>query len=245
LRAINLLNQFKQNTLELADYLNSGVLNRKKHWRKYHRSLRIARRIPQADEDIRVLSKVDSVFYQNWNVPKIRTSISIPLLSIGVLFVQLLYVFLLSPNLPFIIGMILFLVFSLANFTLSHVVFHWFFGTVLGIKFNSVFIFKSSFRNARFPFSVIGKIMPAFGIKYEVYSFLKADKWKRTLMFISAPILTWIWFIINYLFLLILYPIESSFLSILGLFLVITFIINQFLSFYGKGDFWKASRDYK
>ncbi|MHA2227286.1 MAG: hypothetical protein ACXAC8_18870 [Candidatus Hodarchaeales archaeon] len=87
--------------------------------------------------------------------------------------------------------------------------------------------------------------MPAFGIKYDLSSFLKAEKWKRTVMFISAPILTWIWFFINYLYLLPLYPLESFFLTLIGILLVIVFLINQILSYYGKGDFWKANRDYQ
>ncbi|MFX0052683.1 MAG: hypothetical protein ACFE8U_15500, partial [Candidatus Hermodarchaeota archaeon] len=145
----------------------------------------------------------------------------------------------------FLFGLVFFFVFSLANFTLSHVIYHWLFGTALGIRFKSVFIFKSSFRKARYPFSLIGNLLPAFGIKYDTYSFLKASKWKRTVMFISSPLLTWIWFFINYLYLLTYFPSEMSFLILIGVFLVLLFVVNQVLSFYGKGDFWKASLDYR
>jgi hypothetical protein len=87
--------------------------------------------------------------------------------------------------------------------------------------------------------------MPAFGIKYEVFSFLIAKKWQRTVMLISAPPLTWIWFLINYLYLTFEYSSEDTLLILLGGFLIVGFIVTQFLSYYGKGDFWKASKDYK
>ena len=237
--------QFKTNITELADLLNSGQLDRKKHWRQYHRSLRKARLNPVETSDMEILSEIDAIFFEKWRVPKIKSLIGIPLLLLAVLIVQISFFIIMDQEISFIFGLAIFLIFSLANFTLSHVIFHWIFGVALGIKFKSVFVFKSSFRDARFPFNLIGNLMPAFGIKYDVFSFLKAEKWKRTLMFISAPILTWIWFFVNYLFLIALYPSELSFLIFLGILLIIIFLINQILSYYGKGDFWKASRDYQ
>ncbi len=237
--------KYRQNISELANYVDIGQLNRKKHWKKYHRTLRVARRTDQEEKDLMILNEIDSFFYESWRVPKIKSFIGVPLLGLAVLIVQLLYIFFLSQDLPFIIGIILFITFSLANFTLSHVIYHWFFGRILGIKFKSIFIFKSAFRKARFPFNAVGNFMPAFGIKYDLFSFLKAKKWKRTVMFISAPILTWIWFGINYLFLVSEYPSEILILKMLGIILMVLFLFTQFLSFYGKGDFYKASRDYK
>ncbi|MFX0150279.1 MAG: hypothetical protein ACFFAJ_05830 [Candidatus Hodarchaeota archaeon] len=237
--------EYKQNISELANYLDSGQLNRKRHWKKYQSSLGVARRTVQDDKDLEILNKIDSHFYDKWHVLKIRSSIGIPLLILAILIVQIFYIVTISQNLLFLFGLVFFFVFSLANFTLSHVIYHWLFGTALGIRFKSVFIFKSSFRKARYPFSLIGNLMPAFGIKYDTYSFLKASKWKRTVMFISSPLLTWIWFFINYLYLLTYFPSEMSFLILIGVFLVLLFVVNQVLSFYGKGDFWKASLDYR
>ncbi|MFX0186038.1 MAG: hypothetical protein ACFE95_23390 [Candidatus Hodarchaeota archaeon] len=237
--------QYKQNISELIDYLNSDQLNRKKHWRKYQRSLRVARRTVQDDKDLGLLNEIDSYFFDKWRVLKIKSSIGVPLLILAVLIVQIFYIVTISQNLLFVFGLILFFVFSLANFTLSHVIYHWIFGKALGIRFKSVFIFKSSFRKARYPFSLIGNLMPAFGIKYDTYSFLKAAKWKRTVMFVSSPLLTWVWFFINYLYLLTYYPSEMSFLLLMGVLLAISFVVNQVLSYYGKGDLWKASLDYR
>jgi hypothetical protein len=237
--------QFKNNITELTELWNSGQLNRKKHWRLYHKSLRFARLNPVEISDMEILSKVDASFFDKWRVAKIRSTIGISLLLLAVLIVQISFFIIMIQEISFIFGLVIFLAFSLTNFTLSHVIFHWMFGIALGIRFKSVFIFKSSFRKARFPFNLIGNIMPAFGIKYDVFSFLKVEKWKRTAMFISAPILTWFWFLVNYLFLIALYPSELSALTLIGIILAIIFFINQILSYYGKGDFWKASRDYR
>ncbi|MHA2156837.1 MAG: hypothetical protein ACXABU_15950 [Candidatus Hodarchaeales archaeon] len=236
---------YKQNISELTDIMNSGQLNRKKHWRIYQRALRYVRLNPQGEEDYRILNEVDSYFFEKWRVPKVKTSIGIPFLFLAVIFVQISYISLLTQGLEFIIGLLFFFTFSLVNFTLSHVIYHWIFGRVLGIRFKSVFVFKSSFRNAKFPFNLVGNLIPAFGIKYEVFSFLKADKWKRSLMFISAPPLTWVWFFVNYLLMLPIYTSESPILFLLGITLLISFLITQIASYYGKGDLWKASRDYK
>ncbi len=237
--------EYRQNISNLIKYLDTGELNRKTHWKTYNRALRVARKNPQEDKELKVLSEVDSFFYEKWRVPKVRSSIGIPLLILSVLIVQFSYFIIISQNLLFILGLILFFIFSLTNFTLSHVIYHWIFGIALGIRFKSIFFYKSSFRKARFPFNLIGNFMPAFGIKYDVYTFLNAQKWKRTVMFVSAPLLTWVWFFINYFCLLVLYSSEISFLLLIGILLVITFLINQVLSYYGKGDLWKANLDYK
>ncbi len=236
--------QFRQNISELKNYLDSGQLDRKKHLIKFQSSLRVARKSNQDDEDLRILGKIDSFFFEKWRVPKTKQIIGIPVLIIAVLLAQILYFSLIVSKPLFLLGIIFYFVFSFANYTLSHVIYHWIFGIILGIQFKSIFIFKSSFRKARYPFNLIGNLLPTFGIKYDTYSFLKAKKWKRTMMFISAPLLTWIWFFINYIYLLVQYPSEISLLFTIGGILIVFFVISQFLSYYGKGDIWKATLDY-
>ncbi len=236
---------YKNNISILEEALNAKKLDKKAHWKTYHQAFRYARLNQAKREEIDVLSSVDSIFFEKWRVPKVRTSIGIPILVISTLIFQIIYFALLSQNLGFIYALVFFFGFSLVNFTLSHVLYHWIFGVVLGIRFKSIFVFKSSFRKARAPFNLLGNLMPTFGIKYEVDSFLNAKKWQRSVMLMSAPPLTWIWFLVNYIFLLPVYPKEGVVLFVIGGLLIIGFMITQILSYAGKGDFWKASRDYQ
>ncbi|MHA2227287.1 MAG: hypothetical protein ACXAC8_18875 [Candidatus Hodarchaeales archaeon] len=81
--------QFNQNITELSELLNSGQLDRKKHWKKYQRSLRIARLTRKEDSEIKILSEIEARFFEKWRVPKISATIGIPLLIFAVLIVQL------------------------------------------------------------------------------------------------------------------------------------------------------------
>jgi hypothetical protein len=127
---------------------------------------------------------------------------------------------------------------------LSHTLIHLFSGFPLGITFRNYFVFKSSFRKTKLlSWAPIAKF-PAFGIKYDLSSFLSVSKWKRSFMFISAPIFSWIWFFLNFFPLLIFHGNQIFILQFIGVIILIMFVFAQLTGFFFYGDFWKARQDY-
>jgi hypothetical protein len=233
-----------KNIEELKVFLETGTLNRKNHWKKYRSAVKFARKTQISPEEKKILGKIDKIFFDGWNVPKFSIKVGTILLSFGILILQIFYFFTLSLSLNFEIGVILFLLISFTNFILSHTLIHWIIGSLLGINFLNYFVFKSTFRKSKILSWTPLVKFPTFGIKFELSSFLTASKWKRSLMFISAPIISWIWFLLNFI------PLFSSFndqiflLQLIGLMIFIIFAISQVTSFFFYGDFWKARQDY-
>ncbi|MFX0125001.1 MAG: hypothetical protein ACFFAE_15320 [Candidatus Hodarchaeota archaeon] len=233
-----------KNIEELKVFFETGTLNRKNHWEKYRTAVKFARKTQITSEERNILGKIDEILFDSWNVPKFSIKVGSILLSTGIIILQAFYLFTISLSLNFELGVILFILISFMNFILSHTLIHWISGSLLGINFQNYFIFKSTFRKSKIlSWTPIGKF-PTFGIKFDLSSFLAASKWKRSFMFTSAPIISWIWFLIN------LMPLFSSFndqiflLQLIGLMIFTIFVISQVTSFFFYGDLWKARHDY-
>ena len=233
-----------KNIKDLKLFLETGTLNRNNHWKKYRTAVKFARKTQIDLKEKKILAKVDEIFFDGWDVPKFSIKVGSILLSFSILILQVFYFFTFSLSLNFELGVILFVSISFMNFILSHTLIHWIFGSILGINFWNYFIFKSTFRKSKFLSWIPIVKFPTFGIKFELSSFLAASKWKRSLMFISAPIISWIWFVINFI------PLFNSFydqiflLQLIGLIIFTIFVISQVTSFFFYGDFWKARQDY-
>ncbi|MFX1516661.1 MAG: hypothetical protein ACFFC6_10150 [Promethearchaeota archaeon] len=233
-----------KNIEELRLFLETGTLNRKKHWKKYQTAMKFARKTQITPEEKEILGQIDEIFFNGWSVPKLSIKAGSILLSFGILILEVFYFFAFSLSLNFELGVIFFILISVMNFILSHTLIHWVVGSLLGINFQNYFIYQSTFRKSKIlSWTPIAKF-PTFGIKFELSSFLTVSKWKRTLMFTSAPIISWVWFLINFI------PLFSSFndqiflLQLIGLMIFIIFVVSQVTSFFFYGDFWKARQDY-
>ncbi|MFX1506086.1 MAG: hypothetical protein ACFFDC_08220 [Promethearchaeota archaeon] len=233
-----------ENIEELKVFLETGTLNRKNHWKKYRTAVKLARKTQITPEENKILGKIDKLFFDDWNVPKFSIKVGSILLSFGILILQVFYLFTFSLSLNFELGVILFLLISFMNFILSHTLIHWIVGSLLGIKFLNYFVFKSTFRKSKIlKWTPIVKF-PTFGIKFDLSSFLAASKSRRSLMFISAPIISWVWFLINFIPLFNSFNDQIFFLQLMGLIIFIIFVISQVTSIFFYGDFWKARQDY-
>lgn len=228
---------------ELETALNSQNLEKKKHFKKMSQVTRKARKTPQPEPVINLLDKIDSIFFDWWNVPKIPLRQGTLFLLCTVIISEAVFFLVLPYTLNVFLGITTYLFFSLLSFVFSHSLFHLITGELLGIKFKEYFIFKSSIYKSRvFPINKIANFIPLFGIKYHLSTFLKASKWKRTIMLISAPLLSWIWFGVNFLFLFQTYPIFETIM--IALIISIGFLFSQVISFFFNGDLWKARLDY-
>jgi len=180
---------------DLKGLLESGTLSRKKHWKEFWFVVKLARKGQITPEGRETLGKIDEIFFDGWNVPKFSIKGGTILLSVGVIILESFFLLTFSFSLDFWLSVIFYFLISFINFILSHALIHWIFGIVLGINFRNYFIFKSTFRKSKLiSWTPIAKF-PTFGIKYDLSSFLSVSKWKRTLMFISAPIFSWICFV--------------------------------------------------
>ncbi|MFX1284819.1 MAG: hypothetical protein ACFFB5_14255 [Promethearchaeota archaeon] len=235
---------FSRNIKDLEDSYETGTLNRKSHWRKYQTAVKYARKVKITEEEIDILGRIDEFFFDSWNVPKFSIKVGTLLFSVGVLISEILYFLAFYFSVDFWFSVILFFLISFVNFMLSHTVIHCIFGFLLGLNFRNYFIFKSTFRKSNLlAWTPITKL-PIFGIKYDLSSFLSVSKWKRSLMFISAPILSWIWFLLNFIPLYIFHSNQILILQYLGIVISIIFVFSQLIGFFFYGDFWKARQDY-
>ena len=233
-----------KNIEELKVFLETGTLNRTNHWKKYRTAVKSARKIQITPKEKEILGKIDEIFFDGWNVPKLSIKVGSILLSFSILILQAFYFFTFSFSLNFELGVILFILISFINFILSHTLIHWSVGSLLGINFQNYFIFKSTFRKSKIlSWTPLAKF-PTFGIKFELSSFLAASKWKRSLMFVSAPIISWIWFLINFIPLSNYFANQVFLLQLLGLIIFSVFVVSQVTSYFFYGDFWKARQDY-
>ncbi|UCG03759.1 MAG: hypothetical protein JSW11_07185 [Candidatus Heimdallarchaeota archaeon] len=233
-----------ENIKELKVFLETGTINRKNHWKKYRTAVKFARKSQITSEEREILGKIDEIFFDGWNVPKFSIKVGSILLSIGIFILQAFYFFTFSLSLNFELGVILFILVSFMNFILSHTLIHWIFGSLLGINFLNYFIFKSTFHKSKIlSWTPIVKF-PTFGIKFDLNSFLAVSKWKRSLMFISAPIFSWIWFLLNFIPLVNAFSNQIFVLQLISLIIFTIFGISQLTGFFFYGDFWKARQDY-
>lgn len=236
--------EFSKNIQDLKVSLETGTLNRKQHWKKYRTSIKYARKVQIKPEEKDILGKIDEIFFNTWNVPKFSIKVGTILLSVGILILESFYFLAFLIFLDFELNVILYILISLMNFFLSHTLIHLLFGFLLGINFRNYFIFRSTFRKSKIlSWTPIVKF-PTFGIKYDLSSFLSASKWKRSLMFISAPIFSWIWFLLNYIPLSVSFSYQIYFLQLIGIIIISIFVISQLIGFFFYGDLWKARQDY-
>ena len=211
-----------------------------------------------------MLAAVDKLFFDQWKVKKISVFWGSFLLTALTLIAELTYLLvvlefivlpnpLASENMRLISTFSIYLLASGISYYASHALIHFVIGRSLGIKFHQYFIFRASFRRMYLfkkipPFSWFAKIPMWLGIKYDLGSFLKAAKWKRTLMFISAPILSSFWFILNYSLLIMLnetWKATTTNLKFFVFLLNLMFYVGSLtLSYFRFGDLWKARQDY-
>jgi hypothetical protein len=236
--------KLSNNIQDLKVALETGTLNRKSHWKKHRNAVKQARKVQINAEERDILGKIDSIFFDEWKVPKLSIKLGTILFSIGILILESFYFIAFSFSLDFWFIVVLFFLISFTNFLLSHTLIHWFTGFLLGIDFRNYFIFRSTFRKSKFlSWTPIVKF-PTFGIKFDLSSFLSASKWKRSLMFISAPIFSWIWFLMNFIPLIDSFVSQIIILQLIGLAIFSMFVISQLIGFFFYGDFWKARQDY-
>jgi hypothetical protein len=229
--------ELSKNIQDLKVSLDTGTLNRKIHWKKYQTAVKYARKVQMKAEERDILRKIDEVFFDSWNVPKFSIKVGTILLSVGILILESLYLLTFSFYLDFWFSVILYFLNSFVNFILSHTLIHWVFGFLFGINFRNYYIFKSTFCKSKFlSWAPIAKF-PTFGIKYDLSSFLSASKWKRSLMFISAPIFSWIWFFLNFIPLSISFSNQILILQLIGIIILAIFVISQLIGFFFYGDF--------
>jgi hypothetical protein len=222
----------------------TGTLNRKSHWKKYRSTVKYARKVKITEEERDILGKIDEFFFDSWNVAKFSIKVGTLLFLVGIFLLESLYFLIFTFSIDFWFNVILYFLISFGNFILSHAIIHWITGSLLGISFKNYFIFKSTFRKAKWLSWAPIEKFPTFGIKYDLSSFLSVSKWKRSLMFISAPILSWIWFLLNIFPLFIFYTNHILLLQFIGIILFLVFVISQLIGFFFYGDFWKARQDY-
>ncbi|MFX0013396.1 MAG: hypothetical protein ACFFB2_01975 [Promethearchaeota archaeon] len=236
--------KFNKNVKELTELYETGTLNRKSHWQKYLTAVKYARKAKLTKEDRNILGKIDEFFFDSWTIPKFSIKTGTILFSASVIIIESLYFLIFIFSIDFWFSIIIYFLLSFVNFILSHTLIHWIFGFFLGIRFRKYFIFKSTFRKTRWmSWAPIAKF-PTFGIKYDLNSFLSVSKWKRSLMFISAPIFSWIWFLLNFIPLSIYYSNQILILQVIGVIILIIFVFSQLIGFFFYGDFWKARQDY-
>ncbi len=236
--------ELSKNIQDLKVSLETGTLNRKNHWKKYQNAVKYARQVQMKAEEEDILGKIDEIFFDSWNVPKFSIKVGTILLSVGILILESLYFLTFSFSLEFWFSVIIYFLISFTNFMLSHTLIHLLFGFFLGIHFRNYFIFKSTFRKSKFLSWTPLMKFPTFGIKYDLSSFLSASKWKRSLMFISAPIFSWIWFLLNFIPLFVFFNNQIFILQLIGIIMFVIFGISQVIGFFFYGDFWKARQDY-
>ncbi len=244
----------------LANLVESSQLNRKKHWKIYQNALKKARKENElTKEQIKILSMVDKIFFEHWKVVKIPIRIGTTVLLVISLLIELLYIGTIIGALPIlnainnqenrlIFGLVTYIMASGIVYYTSHALLHYLIGRPLGIKFQSYFIFRAGFRRVYLfkkvpPFNWFSKLPIWLGIKYDLATFLRANKWKRTMMLISAPIISNFLFIFNYLILITFKPWNT--LPIFILLIILLFYVGSLaLSYFRYGDLWKARQDY-
>ncbi len=229
---------------QLHKKVKDGTLDRKKDWRLYQQVLRYARKAPHVTEDqIQLLDKIDHLFYTGWKVPKIPINIGTVIFTLLTVLLEIIYWYIIQNVNNIVVAIILYFVFSIGTMSTSHVVIHWLIGKILGINFRSYFIFKSAMRKAGyFPFTLLGQL-PTPGIKYELRSFLRATKWKRTLMLSAPPLLLIGFFAVNYWILIERFGMENTLIVLSGLITLLSYVIATVAS-YLYGDLAKARMDY-
>jgi hypothetical protein len=241
------LAQFSSQITELRDIFDAGILERKKHWKKYQLALQTSRKLSPTklnEDSIKLLGQIDVSFFQTWKVPKFSIFWMNLLVLVTIPIIEITYWALLPFITNFLPALIVYVGMSFFLFFFTHCFFHWLIGALVGIQFRQYFLFRSSFRKVRiFPITILTRF-PILGIKYELGSFLRASRWRRTLMLSSAPILTSGWFILNYLPLIHLYGADPLVTPVGGL-ILIGIILSLIASFFLYGDFWKARQDWR
>ncbi|MHA2231341.1 MAG: hypothetical protein ACXAB4_02505 [Candidatus Hodarchaeales archaeon] len=228
---------------QLKSALDAGTIDRKRHWKLFQQALQIARNSSPTDEEIKILDHIDDLFYGNWNVRKLsmtKGTLAFFLLTIAS---EVTYWLFLKSTSEKSLGIGLYMLFSFVSVVASHVIFHWLTGRALGIKFRGYFVSRAAIRKAAFPPFVILAKPPTPGIKYELGSFLTASRWKRTIMLISAPLLTITWFALNYALLIHYFGFQNSLIQLIGLITILCYVGNLVPS-YLSGDLRKARLDY-
>ncbi len=249
----------------LKKALETGNLDRKKHWGTFQKTVKKARKSGSlTKQDIKTLAEIDKQFFQEWKVSRMSIFWGSIFLTVLTFLSESLYLLTLFEIIPLssvldmdewnlTLGLLMFFVSSGISYYSSHALIHFVIGRPLGIRFHQYFIFRASFRKIFLfkrvpPFSWFASIPMWFGIKYDLESFLSVAKWKRTLMFISAPIISNLWFLINYAFLITFNDSWNSAppsLQASVLILILGFYAGGLLlSFFKYGDLWKARQDY-
>ncbi|MFX0208470.1 MAG: hypothetical protein ACFFDT_20975 [Candidatus Hodarchaeota archaeon] len=229
--------------LQLQKALEKSTLNRRDHWGLLHRSIRSARRVTPRGEEISVLNEADAKFFDDWQVLKFPIAQGTFFFVFLTLTIEIAYLLLLTMLADPLFAVILYGICSYFALTSSHVVIHWFFGRSFGIKFRSYFVFRSALRKSRIKPLEWLALFPTPGIKYDLSSFLKAAPWKRTVMFISAPVLQGAWFIINFAILSQYFSLKDPIVLATG-FLAMLFLVGNMVPSYLWGDIRKARMDY-
>lgn len=232
---------------ELQHQKGVQSLDRKTHWQKYRQAVHLARHLSstQLEEDVvTLLDQIDHHFFQTWGIPKFSIFWVNIFVLVTVLIVEILYWVGLPSITDVETALLVFIGVSFFFFFLSHCFFHWAVGTLLGIRFRQYFVFRSSFRKVNiFPITILTRF-PVLGIKYELGSFLRASRWRRTLMLGAVPFLTSGWFLLHYFPLYQLFA-ANPLVSLIGGLVLLGIIGSLVASFFFYGDLWKARQDWK
>lgn len=227
----------------LKSALKDGTVDRAKHWQTFQQAVNVARESSPSNEEINTLDQIDAFFYGSWNVRKLSIAKGTLLFLLLTMLSEIIYWLVLESSTEKSLAIALYMLASFVSVSCSHVIVHWLAGRLVGIKFRGYFISRSGMRTTAFPPPVIITKPPIPGIKYELGSFLRASRGKRTLMLISSPILMSIWFILNYLLLVHYFSFQDSVIRLIGVITILCYIGNLIPS-YLWGDLREARLDY-
>jgi hypothetical protein len=226
----------------LQSALEDGTLDRTKHWQTFQQAVNVAREASPNNDAINTLDRIDAVLYDNWNVWKLSIAKGTFFFLLFTILSEIVYWLILESSPDKYLAIAFYMIASFVSVSCSHVVVHWLTGRLGGIKFRGYFISRTGMRTTAFPPPVIITKPPIPGIKYELGSFLRASRGKRTLMLISAPILMSIWFILNYLLLIQYFSFQDSVIRLIGVITILAYSGNLIPS-YLWGDLREARFD--
>ncbi|MFW9916708.1 MAG: hypothetical protein ACFFGZ_13975 [Candidatus Thorarchaeota archaeon] len=228
---------------QLQSALKDGIIDRTKHWQTFQQAVNVARESSPSNEEINTLNRIDALFYDNWNVRKLSIAKGTLFFLLLTIISEIVYWLVLESSREKFLAIAFYMLASFVSVSCSHVVVHWLTGRIVGIRFRGYFISRTGMRTSAFPPPVIIAKPPIPGIKYELGSFLRASRGKRTLMLISAPILMSLWFILNYWLLIQYFSFQDSVIRLIGIITILAYIGNLIPS-YLWGDLREARLDY-
>lgn len=236
--------------LELKKLIDFGLLDRKKHWSIFQRSVRMARQNAPTNEEIAILDAIDRIFYRRWSVPRISLGKGTLLFLSITIILESSYVVILDAKVPTLLAALAYIVLTFSCIVFTHCIEHYVLGSMFGIKFHDYFFFHPSFRKVndlKGIFRIIGWKAPTIGIKYQLDSFLRAKKWQRTIMLTVPHFMSSIWLIMNCSLLILHHarPFSDPVIVLVTLLSISYILGTMWLSYFRYGDLWKARLDYK